>query len=352
MPLIRKLETISTSEWAISENDFLPGNGGANWVRPCRNMPKRSSLILSLLLVVTCVVAVRAEEIPYAKSDIVPPTPEWSASVTQNAPAAPTIEAPKRKLLVFSLFTGYDHKVIPHVDCVFEALGKKSGAFDATITRDIEMLAPENLAAYDVLVLNNNCSKGPRRNLFLDVLESDAKYRDLTPAERQAKAAALEQSLLDFVASGKGLVAIHGAPTMLNNSPKFSGMVGGAFDYHPPNQAVTVRTVDEKHPLVATFRGKGPFIHRDEPYCFNGAYEKLDFRPLLAMDAQGLKDPKGRADDMVRYVAWVKPYGKGRVFYCSPSHFPESYESATLLRFLLDGIQYAAGDLKCDDSTP
>jgi len=103
---------------------------------------------------------------------------------------------------------------------------------------------------------------------------------------------------------------------------------------------------------VAAFRGKGPLIHRDEPYCFNGPYEQFDFRPLLSMDVEGLKDPNGRAGKMVRYVAWIKPHGKGRVFYCSPSHFPESYESATLLRFLLDGVQYAAGDLKCDDSTP
>ena len=56
--------------------------------------------------------------------------------------------------------------------------------------------------------------------------------------------------------------------------------------------------------------------------------------------------------EMVRYVAWIKPHGQGRVFYCSPSHFPESYQSATLLQFILDGVQYAAGDLKCDDSTP
>ncbi len=114
-------------------------------------------------------------------------------------------------------------------------------------------------------------------------------------------------------------------------------MVGGAFDYHPPNQEVAVRTVDEDHPLVAAFKGKGPFIHRDEPYCFNGAYEKLDFRPLLSMDVEGLKDPAGRVGDMVRYVAWIRAHGDGRVFYCSPSHFPESYESATLLQFLLDG---------------
>lgn len=304
------------------------------------------------LLIAASAVAARAEKIPYAKTEIEPPTPEWSATVREKAPAKPTVDAPKRKLLVFSLRTGYDHKVMPHVDRVFQILGEKSGALETTVSVDVEMLAPENLAAYDVLVLNNNCPKGPRRNLFLDELEGNPKYGRLTEDQRQAKAAALEQSILDFVAGGNGLVGIHGAPTILNNSAKFTEMLGAAFDYHPPNQEVTVRTVDKDHPLVAAFRGKGPFIHRDEPYCFTGAYDELDFRPLLAMDTQGLKDPKGRAGDTVRYVAWVKPYGNGRVFYCSPSHFPESYQSATLLQFLLDGVQYAAGDLKCDDSTP
>jgi type 1 glutamine amidotransferase len=305
-----------------------------------------------VLLLAALAGAVRAEKVPYAKTEIVPPTPAWSATVRKHAPAKPSVKAAKRKLLVFSLRTGYDHKVMPHVDRVFQILGEKSGAFDATVTVDIAMLAPENLGSYDVLVLNNNCSKGPRRNLLLDELESNLKYHGMTPEARRAKSDALEQSMLDFVAGGKGLVVIHGAPTMLNNSARFTQMVGAAFDYHPPNQEVTVRAVDEGHPLVAAFVGKGPFIHRDEPYCFSGPYEKLDFRPLLSMDVQRLKDPRGRVGDVVRYVAWIKPYQGGRVFYCSPSHFPESYESATLLQFLLDGVQYAAGDLKCDDATP
>jgi len=291
-----------------------------------------------------------AERIPEPDQKIVPPAPEWEGVVRAAAPAKPTVQAAKRKLLVFSRFTGYDHKVIPHVDRVFQILGAKSGSFDTTVSVDIESLASESLNAYDVLVLNNNCSKGPRRHLLLDVLETDSKYQGLTPAEREKKANALEQSLLAFVGGGKGLVVIHGAPTMLNNSKEFTGMVGGAFFYHPPNQEVTVRTVDASHPLVAAFQGKEPFIHRDEPYCFHGPYERMEFRPLLFMDTQGLRDPKGEAGKMVRYVAWIKPYGQGRVFYCSPSHFPESYTSPTLLRFLLDGTQYASGDLKCDDT--
>ena len=313
-------------------------------------MNNRLYLVYALLLVASLSGVVRAEKIPYAKTIIVPPTPEWCASVENNAPAKPTAKGAKRKLLVFSLFTGYDHKVTPHVDRVFEIMGRKSGVFETVVTCDIEMLSPKNLATFDVLVLNNNCSKKPRRNLLLDELERNPKYKDMSEQQRQVRSDALENSMLDFVAGGKGLVAIHGAPTMMNNSPRFTQMVGAALDYHPPNQAVTVRTVDDNHPLVSAFRGKGPFINRDEPYCFKGAYEKLDFRPLLSMDVDNLKDPKGRVKDTVRYVAWIKPHGDGRVFYCSPSHFPESYESPTLLQFILDGIQYAAGDLKCDDS--
>lgn len=312
-------------------------------------MFNRHRLAFGLLLAALSVCTARAEKIPYAKSKITPPTPQWRAKIKELAPAEQTIKASKRKVLVFSLFTGYNHLVIPHVDCVFEVIGEKSGAFDAVVTTDIESLTPEKLAAFDVLVLNNNCSKGKRRNLFLDELERNKKYEGLTENERQTKAKELERSILDFVSGGKGLVAIHGAPTMLNKSKEFTGMIGAAFSYHPANQEVTLRTVDSDHPLTAAFRGKGPFVHRDEPYLFNGPYGKLNFRPLLVMDTDTLKDKRGEAGKMVRYVAWIKPHGQGRVFFCSPSHFPESYESATLLRFLLDGVQYAAGDLKCDD---
>lgn len=307
---------------------------------------------LCLLTVSLLITAARAEKIPYAQSNIVPPTAEWTATVEKNAPASPTVPAEKRRVLVFSRFTGFNHLVIPHVNRVFQILGKKSGAFDVDISIDIEKLAPSSLAGYDVLVLNNNCSVGARRNLFLDVLEKEAKYAGMTETERQAKSDALEKSMLDFVAGGKGLVVIHGAPVLLNNSEKFTSMIGAAFDYHPPNQEVTLRTVDENHPLVAAFRGMGPFIHRDEPYCFKGAYERFEFRPLLSMDVDGLKDPRNQVGKLPRYVAWIKPYGKGRVFYCSPSHFPETYTSPTMLQFLLDGTQYVAGDLKCDDSAP
>ena len=304
--------------------------------------------------------ALAVEKAPAIHDPIQPPTPEWKATIEGLAPAAPTAEPlAARRVLVFSLSTGYYHDVIPHTAAAIEILGTKSGAFEAVHSNDIEAFSPDALSKFDAVVLNNNCSVGDRRNLFLDVLGNEAtydkeiglKYKDLTPEQRLQRAQELEKSLLDYVASGKGLVCMHGGITMLNRSDEFSEMIGGSFDFHPRRQEETLKLVEPDHPLLAAFHGED-FVHTDEPYLFNGAYAKKHFRPLLEMDVSKFDeetqaDPRVTGD--VRYVAWIKPYGKGRVFYCGPSHQPESFETASMLQFVLDGIQYATGDLQADD---
>ena len=83
---------------------------------------------------------------------------------------------------------------------------------------------------------------------------------------------------------------------------------------------------------------------------FNMGYDKLDFRPLLVGDPKTLNDKSTEYRSMVRYVAWIRAHGKGRVFYVSPSHNGSAYVMPEMLQFYLDGIQYALGDLECDDS--
>lgn len=299
------------------------------------------------VLLASGLLAVAAEETPQIAKKIVPPTAEWKAKIASLAPAKPRV-APKspRKVLVSSLATGYCHAVIPHVKEVMNVLAA-TGAFEVVHSNEIDMFTPAKLKQFDAVVLNNACTKNPKRNWFIDVL---ANNKDLTDEQRLARAAELEQSLTDFVAGGKGLVAVHGAVVFLNNSENFGKMLGGSFSLHPACQRITLTPVDPKHPLVAAFKGE-PFIHTDEPYLFFRAYNDKNFRPLLEMDVAKL-DPqaqtKMKGDH--RYVSWIKTHGKGRVFYVSPSHQPESYESARMLQFYLDGIQYALGDLACDDS--
>jgi len=47
-------------------------------------------------------------------------------------------------------------------------------------------------------------------------------------------------------------------------------------------------------------------------------------------------------------LAWIRRHGKGRIFYCAIGHRTEIWWNPTILRFYLDGIQFATGDLDAD----
>jgi type 1 glutamine amidotransferase len=293
--------------------------------------------LLALAFLALSVPVLRAARLP-----VTPITPEWKAKMTEKAPAKASVTpAAKRKVLMFSVMTGFKHWVTPHTAEVVKILGTKTGAYEVVETDDIQAFSAERLKPFDAVILNNTCSKDPGRNMFVDLLGP----------EKKAEAAALEKDLIDFVAGGKGLIVLHGAITFVNSSEPFCDMIGGSFDFHPAQQSVTATAVDPDHPLVKAFGGK-PFVHVDEPYLFKGAYKKKDFRPLMVMNTSTLDSGKRteevRAD--VRYIAWIRRQGQGRVFYCSPSHNAQSFDDPRLMQFMLDGFQYALGDLTCDDS--
>jgi type 1 glutamine amidotransferase len=280
--------------------------------------------------------ALRADE------PVIKVTPEWKAEIRKIAPEKATVNPQhKRRILVCSLMTGYKHWVTPNTAAMLKILGDKSGAYEVVETTDVHMFAPEKLAAFDAVVLNNTCSDRGHRNLFLDALGAD----------KMDEVKALEKSLLDFVRGGKGLIVIHGGIVTFNGCPEIVDMIGGSFYFHPPQQKVTITPVEPDHKLLKAFGGKS-FVHVDEPYLFHGPYSQKNFRPLLVMDTASLKIPHRRKAVLsdVRYVSWIKRYGKGRVFFVSPSHNAQSFSNPHLLQFYLDGIQYALGDLKCDDS--
>jgi type 1 glutamine amidotransferase len=299
----------------------------------------RKVLIVFAFILLVCTASAQQKE--FALTD------EWVQKIEQLAPAKPEVQPKKHhKVLVFSLFTGFNHWVIPHTDAVMKVLAKKTGAFEVEFSNDIYKFETKNLKNYDAVVLNNNCSVGPRRDLLLDVLDKDP---NLTDDQRKAKAAELEANLIEYVKKGGGLMVVHGAIVMQNNSIPFSEMVGGSFDYHPAQQEITLELCEPNHPLVKAFGGKS-FVHVDEPYLFNKAYAQKNFRPLLYMDTDKLIKKTKEIDEKIKYVSWIKKFGKGRVFYVSPSHNAQSFEDARLLKFYLDGAQYVLGDLKCDDS--
>ena len=274
-------------------------------------------------------------------------TNAWISKIEQSAPS--TIIKPiegKKKILIFSLHTGFEHWTIPHTEAVIKTIAEKSGAFSVTTSKDISMFEMKNLKNFDAIVLNNNCSIGDKRDLFWDVLKNDMTLND---QKRMKKAQKLENNLLEYVREGHGLMVLHGSIVMQNKSRKYGEMLGGSFDYHPKQQKIKVKLVDPQHPLVRAFEGEG-FEHVDEPYFFNNAYFDYNFKPLLYMETTALEGLKTNPKDNIKYISWIKSYGKGRVFYASPAHNAQSYENPKLLAFLLDGLQYVTGGLHCDES--
>lgn len=272
----------------------------------------------------------------------------WKAKIQGLAPEKASFPVSKRKkILVFSLHTGFEHWVIPHTEEVVKILGAKSGAFEVTASKDIRMLEAGNLAQFDAVVLNNTCSKPDRRNIFWDKLYMENPETDTVMLMQRA--ADLEKSLLAYVENGGGLLVLHGGITMQNNSRAFSRLVGASFDYHPVQQLIDVKLADPSHPLVQAFPKTG-FRHVDEPYFYKNAYETLDFTPLLYFENGKITEQKISNPEGVTYVSWIRPQGKGKVMYCSPSHNAQSFENPDLLRFLLNGMQYVVGDVACDET--
>ncbi len=172
-------------------------------------------LSIFLLLTVLSLTCVLAESKPKVGSlPEVQLTDEWKAGIREIAPDSPAVQPQQeRKILIFSLATGFVHWCIPHTDAVVEILGDKSGAFSSTRSIDIEVFRPENLAQYDAVVLNNNCPDRKERHLFRDVLVNKMdkfgkKYKDMPLAEREALAEHLYSSLVNYVAEGGGLVLL------------------------------------------------------------------------------------------------------------------------------------------------
>ncbi|MDF2157681.1 ThuA domain-containing protein [Algoriphagus sp. CAU 1675] len=275
---------------------------------------------------------------------------EWKDKIRSLAPKKPTFptSSKKKNILVFSLFTGFEHWVIPHTEEMVKILGDKSGAFQVSASTDIREFEAKNLKKYDAIVLNNTCSKPDHRNLFWDKLRAES---DADSVSLMKKAQEFEANLLNYVKKGGGLLLLHGAVTTQNNSWDFSRLVGASFDYHPPQQAIQVRLADPEHPLVQAFPAEG-FNHVDEPYFYKNAYGELNFHPLLYFNNSEISQQRKNQNltEGKTYVAWIRAEGKGRVMYSSPSHNAQSFENPDLLRFFLDGMQYVVGDVACDES--
>lgn len=254
----------------------------------------------------------------------------------------------KRKMLVFSVTRGYRHGSIGIGKKAFKILGDETGAYETVVSDDLANFEADKIKDFDAI-----CFLNTTMEVFLP---SKGDWEKLDEAGRQTAEetdARLKKNLLAFIKNGGGFVGIHAASDTFYKWPEYGVMLGGYFDGHPwrhnTDVSIKVDQGKEKHAIVAGLNGKS-LDFREEIYQMKEPYDSSKLNVLMRLDTEksDMKVGGVKRKDKDFGVTWIKPYGKGRVFYCSLGHNDHIYSNTGILSVYLNGIQWALGDLKID----
>jgi type 1 glutamine amidotransferase len=197
---------------------------------------------------------------------------------------------------------------------------------DARVAADITEspsrdLTDENLAKYDVLLLNyKDTQAGPPESRWSDTNK---------------------QAFLKAVRDGKGLVAYHFASSAFTkpNWDDFERAVGGGWrsqGFHGPKHVFTVKKTDVRHPISDTL-----------PAQFEHAVDELYQNSMITPDsvilATAYSDPKKeRGTGKDEPVIWVNTYGKGRVYENVLGHDLTAMSDPNYQEWMRRGVIWAA----------
>jgi uncharacterized protein len=245
---------------------------------------------------------------------------------SQQPPAAPAKPAPIKHVLVVAEAKGYEHDSISAAMVAVYEMGKQSGLWDATLRTDTELLTKKkldrnakNLDYFDAIVFAS-----PSGEMTLD----DSQKADLITAIHD---------------EGKGFVGIHAALDANKKWPEYGEMLGGHFDVHPWN-TFDAPIVNEAPDFPAVKHFPKAFTRHDEIYQ-SPDFNRSNANVLLSLDPNKLdwNNPRVHRTDKDYAVAWVKMYGKGRVFYSSLGHTVEAWDDPDIRKMYFEGIKWALG---------
>jgi type 1 glutamine amidotransferase len=258
------------------------------------------------------------------------------AAIPRAAYAKP--RKPRKLLVVDACVANMSHNTIPHFNLAIELMAKHTGAFEAVFDNDLDNLKWPKIKEWDAIYLNDTVGE-----LFPDF--------------------AVRESLLRYVKEGGGFGGWHGSPWVSRSWREIGEMVG-AMDAPHRIEPAYLKLDDPKSPLNQAFDGAG-IEHTEEYYRFHhegptAFYSRENLHVLLSLDlakspAFHKPDRNGqpfytRPDGDIA-VAWIRNYGKGRVYYNSMGHMPETMMSKAIMGHVFAAIQYILGDLDAD-ATP
>jgi len=251
----------------------------------------------------------------------------------------PQAPAKKRLLAIGDVRTGYQHDSVSHALATIERLGYESGAYTTYIRTDSQLLTKGKIERHDPRTPELSAAINAKNLDYFDaIFFMGTGENDLSDQQKK--------DLLSFVHDdGKGFVGAHTGDDAFFTWAEFGEMIGGYFDNHPWGVFdAPVIVEDRNFPAMKAF---GPsFVIRDEIYVHKAPFSRDKVHVLASLDAHKVDLAAARQlhrTDNDFPVAWTKSYGKGRVFYSTFGHAPETWDNPAIQKMYLEAIKWAMG---------
>jgi type 1 glutamine amidotransferase len=223
------------------------------------------------------------------------------------------------KLLIITGDHGHNWKATTPV--LQDFLAERGRTSVETTTTPAQDLTAENLAKYDVLLLNyKDTPKGG----------ADTRWSEANKA-----------AFLDAVRGGKGLVVFHHASSAFTkpNWDEFEKAIAGGWrsqGFHGPPHVFVVKKTEAKHPISEGLPAE--FQH-----TLDELYQNSVMVPGSTVLATAYSDPqKPRGTGKDEPVIWINQYGQGRVFHIVLGHDATAMSNPDFQAWMKRGVQWAA----------
>ena len=257
----------------------------------------------------------------------------------------------KRRILLFTKSSGFEHSVIKSVDGrpslverTLTEMGDRHG-FEVTATKDGGIFTPASIARFDAF-------------FFYTTGDLTQPGTDKNPP----MSAGGKLAFLEAIRNGKGFVGVHAAADTFHTQPDppdrsnrfrnhgpgkvdpYVAMLGGEFIRHGAQQKARMIATDGSRRFPG-FENVGPGFEMMEEW-----YSLKEFSPdlhvLLVQETAGM-----RGSDYERPpfpATWARRHGRGRVFYSSMGHREDVWANPLFRSILLGGLRWALGMVPAD----
>jgi len=247
------------------------------------------------------------------------------------------------------IITGSHHHDWVNTTPVLKKILEGTGRFKVAVTEDpAKDLTAETLAKVSCVLLHYREYDKPMK---YEVVDDQGKktVREVPPHPGRWPEAA-EKALLGAIEGGVGCVALHYATSAFDQGsaswPEYERLIGGgwrvsrkSFGHSSKMFQFKVKVAARGHPIAQGFPAE--FLHAKDELYHKSFMVDGNTVLMTAFDDPALGDEKCTGKD--ENIAWVREYGKGRVFTTVLGHGPEQMRSSPGYQALLSrGCEWAA----------